>query len=65
MAAGEFVEGHGGRAHDFGVVGHVCEHGAFRGDLDPVPNLEVAGETALARDKNVIAQLGGAGDADL
>ena len=65
LAPGEFLEGHGGGAHDLGIVGHILEHSAFRGDLDAMANLEMAGESALSRDENVIAQLGGAGDADL
>src|SRR5437868_989764 len=65
MATGELGKGDGGRAHDFGVVGDVVEDSAFRGDLDAVADFQMAGEAALARDRDVIAKLGGTGNPDL
>ena len=58
-------ESDGGRAHHLGIVGHVVEDGAFRRDLDAIANLEMAGKAALAGDRDIIAELGGTGDAHL
>ena len=65
LSPGKFIEGHRRRAHDLRIVGHIFEHGTLRRNLNAVADLEMAGESALARDENVIAQLGGAGDANL
>ena len=65
LPPGKFIEGQSGRAHDLGIVRHIFEDGAFGRDLDAIADLKVAGESALARHVHVIAQFGGASDADL
>ena len=39
VTSGELGERHGGRTHDFGVVGDVVENGAFGGNLDAMADL--------------------------
>lgn len=34
LPPGKFIEWHGWRAHDFGVVRHIIEDGTFGRDLD-------------------------------
>src|SRR5207247_2257406 len=59
------IERHGRRAHHLGVVRHIFEHRALGRNLDAVSDLEMARKPALARDGNMIAQLGRTGDTDL
>src|SRR4051812_13969689 len=65
MAPGELGEGNSRRAHHFSVVGDISEDSTLGGNLDAVPNLEVAGKSTLAGNGDVIAELGRTGDADL